>query len=84
LLDPYTSDETATFGAGLSFAMCTTPPYSPESNGTAESFVKSFKRDYVYLADLWTAAEVLALVPRWVEDYNHVRPHKGPQNAFAD
>jgi hypothetical protein len=24
----------------------------------AESLVKSFKRDYVYLADLWTAAAV--------------------------
>jgi putative transposase len=39
--------------------MCTTPPYSPESNCMAESFVKNFKRDYVYLADLWTAADVL-------------------------
>jgi len=31
----------------------------------------------VYLADLWTAADVLRLLPAWVEDYNHVRPHKG-------
>lgn len=48
----FTSDETRAFGAEIGFEMCTTPPYSPESNGMAESFVKSFKRDYVYLADL--------------------------------
>ncbi len=47
----YTSDETRTFGAEIGFVMCNTPPYSPESNGMAESFVKSFKRDYVYLAE---------------------------------
>jgi len=73
----YTSDETRAFGAGIGFVMCTTPPYSPESNGMAESFVKSFKRDYVYLADLWTAADVLRDLPRWFDDYNRVRPHKG-------
>jgi putative transposase len=73
----YTSDETRTFGVEIGFVMCTTPPYSPESNGMAESFVKSFKRDYVYLADLWTAADVLRDLPRWFDDYNRVRPHKG-------
>jgi hypothetical protein len=50
---------------------------SPESNGMAESLVKSLKRDYVYLADLWTADDVLRLLPTWVHDYNHERPHKG-------
>jgi transposase InsO family protein len=73
----YTSDETRAFGAEIGFAMCTTPPYSPESNGMAESLVKSLKRDYVYLADLLTAADVLAQLPEWVDDYNRVRPHKG-------
>ena len=73
----YASDETRTFGAEIGFVMCNTPPYSPESNGMAESFVKSCKRDYVYLADLWTAADVLRDLPRWFGDYNRVRPHKG-------
>lgn len=73
----FTSDETRAFGAEIGFEMCTTPPYSPESNGMAESFVKSFKRDYVYLADLWTAADVLRALPAWFDDYNRVRPHKG-------
>jgi putative transposase len=73
----FTSDETRAFGAEIGFEMCTTPPYSPESNGMAESFVKSFKRDYVYLADLWTAADVLRDLAAWFDDYNRVRPHKG-------
>lgn len=41
------------------------------------SFVKHFKRDNVYLADLWTAADLLRDLPRWFDDYNRVRPHKG-------
>lgn len=41
------------------------------------SFVKSFKRDYVYLADLWTAADVRRDLAAWFDDYNRVRTHKG-------
>jgi len=37
----YTSNETREFGAGIGFEICTTPPYSSESNGTAESLMKS-------------------------------------------
>jgi len=57
---PYTANETRAFGESLGFLVCTTPAYSPESNGMAESFVKTFKRDYVYLNNLETAATVLA------------------------
>jgi putative transposase len=31
----------------ISMEPCTTPVRSPESNGMAEAFVKTFKRDYV-------------------------------------
>ncbi len=78
----YTSDETRAFGAEIGFEMCTTPPYSPESNGMAESFVKSFKRDYVYLADLWTAADVLRDLAAWFDDYNRA-PAQRLANAFT-
>src|SRR6185436_12591072 len=47
---PYTAAETRAFGAASGFRVVTTPSYSPESNGLAESFIKGFKRDYVYLA----------------------------------
>jgi transposase InsO family protein len=73
----YTANDTVDFAESLGFLVCTTPPYSPESNGMAESFVKGFKRDYVYLDDRHTALEVLGKLPGWIADYNHVRPHKG-------
>lgn len=73
----YTADDTVAFAQSLGFVVCTTPPYCPESNGMAESFVKGFKRDYVYLDDRHAAAEVLAKLPGWIADYNTVRPHKG-------
>jgi transposase InsO family protein len=71
---PDTAHETRSFGAALRFIVCNTPAYSPESNGMAEAFVKTFKRDYVYLADLWDAETVLELIPGWFEDYNEMAP----------
>jgi transposase InsO family protein len=73
----YTANETVAFGQVLGLIMCTTPVYSPESNGMAEAFVKSFKRDYVYLNPLETAESVMRMLPTWFDDYNEVRPHRG-------
>lgn len=74
---PYTANETRAFGRDAGFLVCTTPAYSPESNGMAEAFVKTFKRDYVYLADLRDAATVLASLKTWFDDYNEHHPHRG-------
>ena len=73
----YTAHATRDFGRALGLRVCTTPAYSPESNGMAEAFVKTFKRDYVYVNELWTARSVLAQLPTWFEDYNENAPHKG-------
>ena len=73
----YVAHETVAFGRLLGLEVCTTAPYSPESNGMAEAFVKTFKRDYVYLADLSTGDSVRAQLPGWFEDYNEQAPHKG-------
>jgi transposase InsO family protein len=54
-----------------------TPAYSPESNGMAEAFVKTFKRDYAYVNNLKDAETVLGSLPGWFSDYNEVAPHRG-------
>lgn len=52
-----------------------TPAYSPESNGLAEAFVGTFKRDYVNGAELRDAESVLAQLGGWTDDYNTRAPH---------
>nr|WP_205299071.1 IS3 family transposase [Pantoea communis] len=73
----YIADSTRMFAASLGFIVCTTPVRSPESNGMAESFVKTFKRDYVYVNDLPDAVTVMEKLTEWMEDYNNWHPHKG-------
>lgn len=64
------------FGQRLGFEIRTTPAYSPESNGLAEAFVKTFKRDYVWFGDLKDAKTVMSQLPQWFEEYNERAPHK--------
>jgi len=73
----YTARETVQSARGLGFEVCTTPAYSPQSNGIAEAFVKTFKRDYVYLTNLSSAQAVMEQLHGWFEDYNNHAPHKG-------
>ena len=73
----YRANETIEFAIRLGLVPCFTPVRSPQSNGTAEAFVKSFKRDYVYVHDRPDAQTVLSQLPQWFEDYNENHPHKG-------
>jgi transposase InsO family protein len=75
----YIAFETYAYGEQWGFDVRTTPAYSPESNGIAEAFVKLFKRDYVYVNELWTAESVLRRLPEWFADYNRNHPHSGLQ-----
>ncbi len=72
---PFVAQATRYFGAMAGLLIVSSPAYSPESNGMAEAFVKTFKHDVVCLNRLPHAATLLASLPAWMEDYNEVRPH---------
>jgi putative transposase len=73
----YTARETRDFATALNLIACFTPVQSPESNGISESFVKTFKRDYVRINPLPDAVTALGKIAGWFEDYNENHPHSG-------
>ena len=73
----YIARATRQFAQIMGFEVCTTPYYSPESNGMAESFVNTFKRDYVHVNPLHDARSVMEKLSDWFRDYNENHPHKG-------
>jgi putative transposase len=73
----YVANNTRNNGQMWGFEVCTTPSYSPESNGASEAFVKTFKRDYVYTNELPNANTVLERLASWFHDYNEIAPHSG-------
>jgi putative transposase len=73
----YTARDTMNFARLAGLEACTTPYYSPESNGMAEAFIKTFKRDYVTVHPLTNARSVMDHLSAWFEDYNENHPHKG-------
>ena len=74
----YTATATVLYAHELGLVPITTPAYSPESNGLAEAFVGTFKRDYVSGAGLRDAETVLAQLGGWIDDYNTQAPHSAP------
>jgi transposase InsO family protein len=72
---PYTAIDTREMAHDLGLHACTTPYRSPESNGMAEAFVKTFKRDYVRIHAIPDAVALMEHLPNWLEDYNENHPH---------
>ncbi len=64
---PSTARETVAFAIELGLKSRFTPVRSPESNGIAEAFVKTCKRDYVFVHDRPDAPTVLAQLAGWFE-----------------
>ena len=73
---PYTASETRKLGRAMGLVPRTTPIESPQSNGMAEAFVKTIKRDYARVAVRPDAASVLRQLDSWFEHYNNIHPHK--------
>ena len=72
----YIASETKRLAHDLGLEPRTTPVQSPQSNGMAEAFVRTIKRDYVRVSPLPDAQTVMQALPVWFEHYNAVHPHK--------
>jgi len=72
----YIARETRGFASEIGLLPLTTPITSPQSNGMAEAFVRTFKRDYVRVNPCPDAETVIASLPRWFRHYNMLHPHK--------
>lgn len=71
----YIAADTRALVRSLGLKPINTPVCSPQSNGMAESFVNTFKRDYVARMDLRDAQTVLAQLPAAFEHFNERHPH---------
>lgn len=74
----FTALPTVLVAEQLGLVPITTPVASPESNGMAEAFVQTLRRDYLDGAEL-TAPAVLRALPHYRADYNTEAPHSGLQ-----
>jgi putative transposase len=70
----YTATETRKFAKDIGFLPVTTPVESPQSNGMAEAFGRTFKRDYVAVNPTPDAATVIRSLPKWFAHYNRFTP----------
>lgn len=71
----YSARQTSETVTALGLRLLFTPVRSPQSNGIAEAFVKTLKRDYARLTIRPDAESVMRLLPGWFEDDNGVHPH---------
>lgn len=72
----YTARDTRAFARDIGLIPCTTPVSSPQSNGMAEAFVCTLKRDYVRVNPRPDARTVIDQLPGWLAHYNEVHPHR--------
>ncbi|WP_273829058.1 IS3 family transposase [Pseudomonas sp. SBT1-2] len=71
----YTAGQTRGFARQIGLLPLTTPVCSPQSNGMAESFVKTMKRDYIRHMPKPDRATALRNLTIAFEHYNEEHPH---------
>ena len=71
----YIAKETRAFARDIGLEPLTTPVTSPQSNGMAEAFVRTIKRDYARVNPMPDARSVIESLPVWFDHYNAVHPH---------
>lgn len=72
---PYIAHETRAFAREIGLDPVTTPVCSPQSNGMAESFVKTLKRDYIAHMPKPDAPTAMRHLAEAFEHYNEHHPH---------
>ena len=72
----YVARETRCFTGDIGLLARTTPLESPQSNGMAEAFVRTLKRDYARVSPVPDAQAVLRQLPGWLAHYNESHPHR--------
>ena len=72
----YIAGNTRSFARDIGLEPITAPIESPQSNGMAEAFVRTIKRDYARVSPRPNAKSVMRQLPSWITHYNEVHPHK--------
>lgn len=85
----YVAADTKVLARQIGLEPRSTPIRSPQSNGMAEAFVRTLKRDYVRVSPRSDARIVIAQLPAWSEHYNTVHPnralgYRSPREFIAD
>ena len=85
----YIAKDTKSFARDLGLEPRTTPVTSPQSNGMAEAFVRTIKRDYARVNPMPNARTVIDSLPLWFDHYNAIHPHsalryRSPREFIAE
>lgn len=73
----YRSSAHAELCAELGIRHIRTRPYTPRTNGKAERFIGTLIREWAYIRAYRSSPERARALPRWIREYNYLRPHRG-------